>query len=412
VLALYEKHGKNASKAALEAGCGSSTFRDRIRQLTDTTYKANKEEVEGIAFLHDELRARGIDPKMISIKKAKILTSKKNWDAFHKDDETGEAVVTALQGDHRNVLIEIEPKKYEPEWPVIQPASPVKLNYLPLKDGPNLSGLKKSTFILPDCQIGYYRDINAGRLTPFHDLKAISATLNALVVYKPSEIVILGDFLDLAPLSRYLQVAEFQMTLQPALNYAHSLLLQIRCIVGPDCKIVYLPGNHERRLSQYILENAASLFGIKKANIPNSWPISSIPSLLRLDELNIEYLAEYPGGEYWITPKLLCTHAPEKNKDLRASLIHGHNESSKLDSHSVTYYHGQEVYQRYCVPGLGKQGAVKDKTALNRTEVPSNRPRKSGDQAIATVDVYSNTLFQVNLWNINKGKIIFYGELL
>jgi hypothetical protein len=236
--------------------------------------------------------------------------------------------------------------------------------------------------------------------------------LEALRRYAPSVVVILGDFLDLAPLSRYLQVAEFQLTLQPALNYAHSLLVEIRETVGPNCEIVYIPGNHERRLSQYILENAASLFGIKKANIPSSWPVQSIPSLLRLDELDIEYLAEYPGGEYWITPKLLCTHAPEKNEDLRASLIHGHNESSKLDSHSVTYHHGQEVYQRYCVPGLGKQGAVQDKLALNRTEVPSNRARKSGNQAIATVDVYSDNFFQVNMWDIQKGKMIFYGEVL
>jgi hypothetical protein len=404
VLDLYEKCGSNATEAARQVGCGPSTFRERIALIKDPQYVSEKEKKTAIAFLMEELEARGIDPRDVNIKGAKVRTDKRAWEAMTKNEETQEAVVTPLKYDKRFVEIEFSPKWEDkgPEWPLIERAQQAPITYVP-SSHVKQQKFAKRVFVIPDCQVGYYRNIQTMELTPFHDLKAIDVMLQMLRDYKPDHVVILGDFLDLASLSKYLQVAEFQLTLQPSIDYGYKLLAQIRSIVGPNCKIDALAGNHERRMAEWVSRNALAAYGIRRGGIPESWPVMSIPHLLRLDELGIEYSAEYPGGQVWITPKLVCTHQPpDKKRDLRASVIHGHTPHYRVEGHTVHYHGGIESYHTYSIPGLMRIDEVKDKTALVRTAVPSNRTRVSWTQGVATVNVVDEDLFKVEVHPISS----------
>ena len=73
--------------------------------------------------------------------------------------------------------------------------------------------------------------------------------LAVLYDFDADRVIILGDLLDCSELSRYLMVQEFQETFQPALDYTYKLLAKVRSIIGPKVEIVYIPGNHERRVS-------------------------------------------------------------------------------------------------------------------------------------------------------------------
>ena len=330
--------------------------------------------------------------------------------------------VNVRQADGSTILtpryktsITLSPKWEDgPQWPMIEQGPTLNIQYIPKVE--SVSNAKLKVFGWMDTQIWYYRNIETMDLTPFHDVDAINIGLESLRLYQPDVVVIDGDLIDMASHSKYLQLPEFQLTYQPSINFTTRLLGTIRSIVGAKCKIVYVPGNHERRASEYAAIYAKANYGIKRGTfeneLPDTWPVQSLPYLLRLEELNIEYMHEYPGGEYWVNPNIVFTHQPEKNKDLRATLIHGHEESGTMNSHSVHTNEGIKVYRRYCVPGFGRQDNTKDKTLLNSTSVASNRAKKSGNQAFCTIDIVRDDMFQVLVHDIIKGECSFYGKHL
>ncbi len=370
----------------------------------------------------EELEARGIDPRNVKIQSVTINTAKKRYNAFHKDDETGKAVVTPMSADARGVTIKISPKFDEAfKWPVIQPAAEMPVVY---ENKVTPVGPERRVFIWPDTQIGFYRSIQTDELTPFHDLKAIDVALQMLRAGNFDEVVILGDFVDLASMSRWLQIAEFQATTQRALQYAYCLLHKIRGIVGPDAKISYIAGNHERRLAEYTATNAKASSGLRSVEtnmdlvdpvtfVPKawSWPHMSIPEVLHLDTLNIQYTDEYPGGQVWLTPELVCVHAPENNKRLRATVIHGHIPRATVNTETIHYKDGSKEYGQIAVPGLMGTGDVAhDPALLCRGKVASNNARPSWQQGVASVLIFPSGNHEIQVHRIKDGVGIYKGH--
>ena len=108
--------------------------------------------------------------------------------------------------------------------------------------------------------------------------------------------------------SKYRLTPAFQRTTQASLDRAGRFIAELRSAVGPECEIDWLAGNHEERLAHYVLDNAAAAFGIRQANIPESWPILSVPHLLNLDAYSARYVPGYPAGEVWINDRLRVIH--------------------------------------------------------------------------------------------------------
>ena len=77
----------------------------------------------------------------------------------------------------------------------------------------------------------------------------------------------------------------------------------------PYCKeMIYIEGNHEKRMIVSIIKNTMQAYGIKPANQPKSAPVLSIPFLLGLDKLDVQYIGNYPAGEFYINNNLVCIH--------------------------------------------------------------------------------------------------------
>jgi hypothetical protein len=71
---------------------------------------------------------------------------------------------------------------------------------------------------------------------------------------------------------------------------------------------VWIAGNHEERLPNYLLDNAAAAFGLRKGDMPESWPVMSVPYLCRFDDHGVEYLPGYPASSFWINERLRVIH--------------------------------------------------------------------------------------------------------
>lgn len=265
-------------------------------------------------------------------------------------------------GGFWNKLNNVRPKTAkdagEPLWPVVQQAAPVKINVKNRPDKP-IRGLKLA-IKGADTQIGY-RAHPGGSMDPFHDEKAMRIFSRVCHKMQPEKIQILGDFLDLASQGRFAQEASFAQTTQAALNTGHQFLAELRAVC-PDAEIIVIEGNHDKRMQNFIETNAVAAFGLKRAGLPESWPVMSLPYLLRLDELNIQYVDAYPAATDWDNDTTRNIHGTKANSkgSTTAQYVHelphlntwaGHTHRVEVTYRSVTGARGEAVESYSANPG-------------------------------------------------------------
>lgn len=278
-----------------------------------------------IGRLAELLEKNGIDPAEIGkIDKVRLT----EWQGFYKNAEGHAETV-----DMESQSIILTPIWAEgPKFPIVNAADPTVINPVsrrrPLRDVGS-----KYAVILPDPQIGYRQDMVTGELDPFHDVDAMNVALQIVQDVQPDLIVNIGDFLDLPSFSKYKQEPTFQRTTQAAVNTGHTWLGEQRSN-APDAEIILFQGNHDIRLEDQIMNHLAAAYGLQRANLPEEWPVLSVPYLLRLEELGVQYIDGYPANSYWVNDRLVCIHgskvrstgstAAAEVDDERVSVIFGH----------------------------------------------------------------------------------------
>ena len=307
------------------------------------------------------------------------------------------------------------------KWEPIKQAQPVILA-APKKVVPKKS--KHTVHIaLPDPQIGY-RDLS-GRLDPFHDESAMDVALQITSYLEETDrldtVINLGDFLDLPSQGRFEQEASFATTTQHAFDRGHLFLQQQRQAAGPKAKIVLVEGNHDRRMEKFIMTNALSAFGLKRANT-NELPTMSIPYLLRLEEIGVEYIDAYPAGAYWITDRLRAIHgnkarsngstaAAYTNADPHISTIFGH--SHRLEIQSRTVFNRDGAIRTTAVsPGClcRVDGAVPSVNGSTHIDGSPAKYYENWQQGVAVITVEPDGEFYTELIQIKDGVAWFRGK--
>lgn len=276
------------------------------------------------------LRERGEDPESVTF---------------------GYGFTTNPAGGVWNKLYDVRQKKGAetgPEWPVIQPAAPVVVQLESAPTKPARDGLLLS-LKAGDTQIGY-RAVG-DTFEAFHDWSAILVFIEVCRREQPDTIVILGDFLDLAAQGKYVQEAGFARTTQMALNDGHHMLALLRA-ASPDARIVIVEGNHDKRMQSFIEQNALAAFGLKLANMPDSWPVMSLPNLLRLDELGIEYMDAYPAAAYWDDDTTRNIHGTRANSKGSTMSQYAH-EAPHINTWAG-HTHRQEIIYRTVIGPRGE----------------------------------------------------------
>lgn len=335
-------------------------------------------------------------------------------------DADGELVSKDLVG------IQINPKWSEgPEWPVVQQASPTVIKGAkPPKKAPALIGGWKQAVVLPDPQIGF-RNFEDTGLDPFHDDAAMDVALQVTAALEHDggveQVVNLGDFLDLPAQGKYEQESAFATTTQHAIDRGHMFLAQQRA-TAPNAQVVLLEGNHDRRMQKFITLNAMSSFGLKRANLPESWPVMSLPYLLRLDELNVEYIDAYPAGMWWINDKLRAIHgdkvrsngstaAAYTNEMPHISTIFGHIHRQEIQS-KTTFDRSGKIKVMAISPGClcrvdGVVPSVKGSTGIDGKPVTFY---ENWQQGISVITYKPEGSFHVDLIHIDDGKTMYRGQ--
>jgi hypothetical protein len=288
-----------------------------------------------VASLSDDL---GTPPAKATLGKIAELLNRNNIDveevgsikrvslyqSLTKND-LGQAEVHDLMG------IQFNPKWAEgPEWPVVQPGPSIKLPVRKVIQS-NTEGYKVAV-ILPDMQIGYYRNAD-GSLEPTHDEEALSISMAIIKKLRPDRIIMVGDNLDFPEFGKYRLSPAYAITTQASIDRATTLCAELRA-AAPEALIDWISGNHEERLVNFILDNAKVSFGLRRGNTPDSWPCLSVPYLCRFNDYGVNYVAGYPAGQVWINQRLKVIHGNKVRSN--GSTAHAYLNDSKV---SVIYGH-------------------------------------------------------------------------
>lgn len=335
-------------------------------------------------------------------------------------DADGEIIVV----DMNRASVVLSPVWRGPEWPVIQPAKPIIVKPPKVtKKTPALISGWDTAVVLPDPQIGF-RQFEDG-LDPFHDDAAMDVAVQITAALQHDggvdQVVNLGDFLDLPAQGKYEQESAFATTTQQAIDRG-SMFIGSQRAAAPDAQLVILEGNHDRRMQKFITMNALSSFGLKRANAPESWPVMSLPYLLRLDEMDVRYIDAYPAGMWWINDKLRAIHGDKvrsngstaaawTNDMPHISTVFGHIHRQEIQS-KTTFDRSGRIKSMAISPGClcridGAVPSMKGSTGID------GRPAtyfENWQQGIAVIMYRPDGAFHVELVHIDDGETMFRGQ--
>ncbi len=158
---------------------------------------------------------------------------------------------------------------------------------------------------------------------PFVDKTAWKVFLKACKAVQPDVIVIIGDFLDCLSISRHAKKAKDEKFLSKELESGNDALDEICALMVK--RVIYIDGNHERRFSSYINENAPALDSLV-----------SLKEKLKLAERGIEHV---PYGEFIRIGEMAFTHdvgrcgvnaARQSLQDFGDNLTFGHSHRAQV----------------------------------------------------------------------------------
>jgi hypothetical protein len=203
--------------------------------------------------------------------------------------------------------------------------------------------------VFGDNHIGFQKNTKNGKLLQFHDRRMLDAICKAIAHYRPTHVIINGDFLDLAQWSHnYVKEPEFYWTTQPALLEAFWWLNRIK-ERAPHATIVYLEGNHEARLPAYIQEHLPEAYQLQ--GMLDTRPVMSVEHLLSLRQLGVQWVDGYDENRATMSlgARLEFTHgniARAPGNTAKAVLenavkwrIFGHIHRSEMASKTLTNGH-------------------------------------------------------------------------
>jgi hypothetical protein len=184
-------------------------------------------------------------------------------------------------------------------------------------DGPTFEA-PKAKKIKPE---GSLFIVKGDEQAPFYDKPLHEAYCTFLADNDINTIIDVGDGMDLPDISKYKGNPEHdaEARVNDCITTSYELRRDER-VAAPDARILEMPGNHDIRLRDFIINNVPELHGLKRAQIEGNpeESVFNIGYLKRLDELGVEWLetdGPYEHGEFKISNKLAVRHGYKAVKD-------------------------------------------------------------------------------------------------
>lgn len=265
----------------------------------------------------------------------------------------------------------------------------------------------KSMLVIPDTQIGYRRDMNTGKLTTFHDRKAMSIVFQLLKDYKFDRIVKLGDLIDNTEWTdKFLKESEFFFTSQPAIIESGWFLRQLR-LLAPEAEIYFCKGNHEDRMRKMMLTHLRAACDIRAYDELHLPPALSIERLLALEKSDINYV-----DHMWVNDTIKVSHGEIARANPGATVqavvgkayqthVFGHTHKIELATKTIRGHDWTKYVTSFSPGCLCKIDG----------EVPGSKHDNQWQQGIGVLCYTDEEVLTTIAVQINDGKAIYNGIL-
>jgi hypothetical protein len=297
------------------------------------------------------------------------------------------------------------PTEPKPVHPVILP---VRYTGKIIKPKPPRKRAFKRHLVWGDPQFGFRRRVHDAKLTPFHDRRALDIVLQIAHAAKPDRIDCLGDWFDAAEWTdRFLRSPEFYFAFQPAICESHWWLTQLVAV----CENRIHEGNHDARIPNAIKRHLPFAYGLRQATEIEAPSVLSVSSLLELDALGVEYVADYPNDRDWLAEKLEIRHgniARSKPLDTVKALARG--DVSRI----VGHIHRREMATNVREDANGffeVVGCSLGCTCHIDYRVPGHAHNQTWTQGLGIIDVFDNKRFSITPIAIENGVAIWNGQM-
>ena len=176
---------------------------------------------------------------------------------------------------------------------------------------------------------------------PYHDPKAVKATISFIKDYKPDELWCVGDELDAPEPSRWNKgmAGEYAPTLQDSIDLTYNIMADFREALGWKKPFIIQRSNHTDRIQTYISKYAPAFSSLDSLKIEE---------LLGYNSLGIQYLHQFkellPGwvmahGDEGRSVQVPGSTAMSLAKKLGKSVVCGHTHKLGLQ-HETTGLNG------------------------------------------------------------------------
>jgi hypothetical protein len=362
-------------------------------------------EANNVKTLEDLLREAAVDLDVWRCEKHEIKT----WPTTAKNKYT-QTLISRRNWQVNARFVRINPV------PILPAVQPVGIDVEIPAPGRAATGGKRegihAALILTDPQFGFRKDIYTGALDPFHDRAALDVALQIAQALQPDRIIWVGDMEDLPDWSdRFLRSPEFYWSTQPGIIETVWWLAQFR-LACPDAKIEILEGNHDKRLEDALLRHLPAAYNLHPPSEMHLPPAMSIPRLLDLERLHIEYVPDYPNGQIWLNEAGVVIHGDVARGQSHATVSHvvkasdvtviqGHIHRLEWASRTIHGAYGRRPIYAFCPGCLCRVDGI----------VPGAKARQNWQQGIAVVYHDDKTELTPVPIPIRQGRAIFDGVL-
>lgn len=202
---------------------------------------------------------------------------------------------------------------------------------------------------------------------PYNNPDLENAFLSWLNHYKPDRGLLMGDTIDLPDISRHPDNPEKDATVQECVD-AGYVGMHRYMEAGENTYWEKLAGNHDERLRRLQIDKIRKAYGLRRGKMPEEVaddPVLTVPYLLRLDELGINYID--PDGDYehaqanvskylaarhgWIARKGSGASALSTLEHLGYSVVVGHSHRQSIVHKGIHDINGHLTTLMACETG-------------------------------------------------------------
>jgi len=226
---------------------------------------------------------------------------------------------------------------------------------------------------------------------PFHHINALLTTLYyGIEEVKPDEIIIIGDLFDFKGISSYLKDIK-ERDLAKELKTSAEILKGMLELFDQAKRIVYIEGNHEERLYNYIYKNASELSGLF------SNPLELFKAIGYNFTNKIFYhslrTSEYPYYPL-VGKRLFAIHGHEYHKGAKHSVINIARNILEKAKKSIIFGHWH-ITQEYTSTAIDRELRTAWSVGCLSDLKPEWNPLNQWNHGFAIIYVYNDNFFTV-----------------